>query len=134
MFVSYYLHKMLKLCVSQIKNRLSSCFLILLFILRSLFLALNSIIPRQGPPQGLKSSPYGAQCQILCYSEKKKGKLAEMTTRCHSLLFVVTHCHLLSFVVTRCGPRCYSMYHSSVFLQTIILSTHAVFKGRCCLT
>ena len=57
---------------------------------------------------------------------KKKGKLAEMVTRCHSSSLVVTlyhllsliiiRCHSLPFVVTRCTTRCHSTYHSSVFL------------------
>ena len=54
-----------------------------------------------------------------------------MTTRCHSLSFVVTHCHSLSLVVSRCTTRfttrCYSlslavicchlMYHSCLFIN-----------------
>ena len=71
----------------------------------------------------------------------KKGKLAEMDTRCHSLYYslslvvplvvtrCITRCHSLSFIVTRCHSlyyslslvvtRCHSMYYSSVFLKTI---------------
>ena len=40
MFVSYYLHKFLKLYVSQTKNCLNSCFFLLIFLFRSLFLLL----------------------------------------------------------------------------------------------
>ena len=44
----------------------------------------------------------------------------------HSLSLVVIRCHSFSFivalVVTRCTIRCHLMYHSSVFLQTIIKS------------
>ena len=44
----------------------------------------------------------------------------------HSLSLVVIRCHSFSFivalVVTRCTTRCHLMYHSSVFLQTIIKS------------
>ena len=51
--------------------------------------------------------------------------------RCHSLSLIVPlvvtrcsiRCHSLSFVVTHCitrRHRCHSMYHSSVFLETII--------------
>ena len=51
-------------------------------------------------------------------------------TPCHSLSLVaplvVIRCHSFSFivalVVTRCTIRCHLMYHSSVFLQTIIKS------------
>ena len=49
---------------------------------------------------------------------------------CHSLSFVVTRCHLFSLVAIHCNSlwlvvtlvvtRWHSMYHSSVFLQTIL--------------
>ena len=44
------------------------------------------------------------------YLIRKKGKLAERTTRRHSF----------AFFVTRCTTRCHPMYHLSVFLQTIL--------------
>ena len=40
LFVLYYLHKFLKLYISQTKSCLNSCFLLLLFLLRDFFLLL----------------------------------------------------------------------------------------------
>ena len=61
-------------------------------------------------------------CSFLSYS--KKRNLVEITTRFHSLSFVVTRCHLLydllSLVVrlidTGCTTCCYSLYHSLSFV------------------
>ena len=54
---------------------------------------------------------------ILCHS------LPFVVTRCHSLSFVVTSCHFLYhlslFIVPLAVIRFHSMYHSSVFFQTI---------------
>ena len=49
---------------------------------------------------------------------RKKGKLAIMTTRCHSLSFVVIRCTLLSFADTRC--------HSLSFVVTRCTSNSLV--------
>ena len=60
----------------------------------------------------------------------RKRKISQMTTRCHSLSFVVTrcttHCHSLSFAFTRCTTRCHSLsleYHSSVFYKRFFFAT-----------
>ena len=95
------------------ENRLDTCFLRLMFLLRDLFLSLLQSHNVQRVSLGW----------IVVGSSliQKKVKLAKMTTRCHSLSFVVTRCltrchsvyNSLSFVVT----RCHSMYRSSVFLN-----------------
>ena len=50
--------------------------------------------------------------KFLSYS-KKKGKLTQITTRCHSLSLVVSRCHSLyhsfSIVVTHCTTLCHSL-------------------------
>ena len=58
---------------------------------------------------------------------KKKEKLAEIVTRCHSLYhslsFVVTHCHSLSFVVTRCTTRCHLL---SLVVPLVVTRCHSM--------
>ena len=108
MFVPYYLHKFLKLYISQTKNCLKSCFLLLIFILRSFFLLL--IVPLQGPLQDLKSSLQSDQQVLLLF--RKEGKLAEMTSACDSLSFVVTCCHSLYHWLPFVFTRHHSLYHS----------------------
>ena len=49
---------------------------------------------------------------------RKKGKLAKMTTRYHSLSFVVTLCHSLLLVVSRFTTHYQSFYHSLSFVVT----------------
>ena len=53
---------------------------------------------------------------------RKKGKLAKITTRCHSLSLVSIRCLSLSFVVpfvvTRWTTLCHSLYHSLSFVVT----------------
>ena len=83
--------------------------------------ALNSIVSLQGPPQGLKGSPQGAQRQGSFLFEKKKNLPKWSLVRCHplyhSLSLLVIRCHSLyhssnyslSFVVTLCITRCHSL-------------------------
>ena len=123
------------------ENCLDTCFLQLMFLLRGLFLFIIQqslfIISHVRVHSG----------RFLSYSKKRKIK---MTTRCHSLSFVVTHCHLLSLVViliTRCHSfhllslvvplavgrcyslslavplaviRCHSLYHSLSFVALVV--------------
>ena len=59
---------------------------------------------------------------------QEKGKLAEMTTRCHSLSLFVIRCHSLSFVVTCCTTCCHSWYHSLSFVVTRWITRLSFFK------
>ena len=91
---------------------------------------LSSIVLLQGLHQGLRV--LFRVHSVGSYLIRNKGKLAKMTTRYHSLSFVVplviTRC-TLSFFVFHCRSlyyslplvvtRCHSMYHLSVFLSTI---------------
>ena len=69
------------------------------------------------------------RCLLLYHSLSLVESLVVIRciTRCHSLSLVVirctTCCHLLSLVFI----PCHSMYHSSVFLQTIIISYFFAF-------
>ena len=58
--MSYYLHKFLKLYVSQTKELSQSLLLTVNVPSLGLVSALNSIVPLEGLPQGLKSSLLGA--------------------------------------------------------------------------
>ena len=135
----YYLRKCLKLYVSQ--TRKLSRYLLLTVNVSSLGLVsiLTSIFSLQDPLQCLKSLFGVHSASFLSYL--KKGKLAKMTTHCHSVSLVFICCHSLPFAVTCCHSlslvvrlhvirfhslsivvtRCNSMYHSSGFLQTILL-------------
>ena len=78
------------------------------------------------------------------FSYSKKGKLAEMTTRCHSLsLFlplVVIRCsslyQLLSLVVTRCiaRPSFSKQSHQHIYVITASLITSLCFWKRSCIS
>ena len=126
MFVLYYLFK-----VVYITNRKPFQLLLLTVNISSqgLFSALNSIIPLHCLPQGLKSFLQIAQRQVP-FLFGKKGKLAEMTTLCHSVLFVVTRCLSLSLVVpllvTSCTTFCRSLYHS---LSFVVTRCHSVYHS-----
>ena len=118
MSVSYYLHKFLKLYVPQTRNCLSSRFLLLKFVFRSMFLLL---IHYSLLNSSLRFKEFFLGCLVVPSSlMEKKEKLAEMTSCYHPfslvvLLFVIC-CHSLSLVVLLAVTRCYSMYHPCVFL------------------
>ena len=146
MFVSYYFHKFLELynkqkIVSILAVNISS---------QGLFSVLNLIISFQGPPQS-KFKEFSLECLAVGSSfVRKKGKLAEKTTRCHSfsivairyhsLSLIVNRCHSLSLdvplVVTRCTTRCHPLSlvvihcttrcHSSQFVVT---SCHLMYHS-----
>ena len=66
-------------------------------------------------------------CLVVgCSLIRKKEKLAEIATRCHSLSLVVPlvviRCHSLPLVVSLDVTRSHSMYHSSVFYKRSIES------------
>ena len=118
MFVSYYLHKFLKLYVSQTKNCLNSCFFLLIFLFRSLFLLLIQqllfkvffkvsrltfrVLIGGFLSQSRKRKVSGNKHQLSLAVTRFTTRCA---TRCHSFSFVVTccttRCHLLSLVVNR---------------------------------
>ena len=120
-----------------------SCFLLVIFLLRGLFLLLIQQAFFKGPLQGLKSSPQSAQWQATLLFEKKKNqpKWSLVVTRCHLLSLVVTccttRCHSLSLVATRCHSLyhslslivtcCHSWYHSlSLVVPLIVISCHSL--------
>ena len=124
MFVSYYLHKFLKLYVSQTKNCFNFCFLLLIFLFRSLFLLLNQQFLFK---VFVKVEEFSEGYLVVGASLiRKKAKLAEITTGCYSLSLVVTRCttrcHSLLFVVTCCTTRCQFLslvitrYHCPLYL------------------
>ena len=74
----------------------------------------------------------------------KKEKLAEITTRCHSLSFIVTccttRCYSLSLVVIRCTTcyhslsfvviRCHLLYHSlSLVVPLVVTCCHSMYHS-----
>ena len=118
MFVSYYLHKFLKLYVSQTKNCLNSCFFLLIFLFRSLFLLLIQQLLFKVFFKVSRLIFRVLSGRFLSYSRKRKvsGTNHQLSlvvtrfttccaTRCNSFSFVVTscttRCHLLSLVVNR---------------------------------
>ena len=132
MFVSYYLHKVIKFYVSQAK-KLSQFFLLSVNISSQGFVsALDSI----GSPQGIKCS---LQSEWLSSSLiRKKGKLADITATCDSLPLVVTCCtihrhslyHSVSFVVNCCTIRFHSLYHSvSFFVNCCTICFHSMYRS-----
>ena len=102
------------------ENCLDTCFLRLLFLFRGLFLNLLQ--------QSLfkilfnEESFQGAQWQVSLLFDKK-GKLAKMTTPCHSS-FAVTRFHSLSFFAscrtTRCTTRCHP-------LSLVVIRPHLLY-------
>ena len=95
---------------------------------QGLYSALNSIVPIQGPPQVLKTSPQGTQWQVSLLFDKKKK--TENTTCCHSASFVVTRCYSLPFVAACCPTHCHSLYHSLSFVVTCSHSL-SLFVTQC---
>ena len=68
--------------------------------------------------------------------KKKKKKLGEIVTRCHSLSFVVTCCHSLyhslSFVVTRCTNCCHSLSFVHLLYQSlsfVVICCHSFYHS-----
>ena len=118
MFESYHIQKILKLYVS--KARKLSQFLILTvnipsqklaFVLNPFFNKwVNSIVPIQGPHQGLKSSLQGAKWQVPLLFERKKNYLKRP--------LVVTHCQPLLLIDIRCTTLRHSFYHLLLFAVT----------------
>ena len=108
MFVPYYLHKFLKLYISQTKKCLKSCFLLLIFILWGFLLLL--IVPLQGPLQ-----EFSLECLVGSSFIQKRRKISWND---QSLWLAVVHCHWLSLVVTRCTTGCHSF--SLVIIRCII--------------
>ena len=99
----------------------SSCFLLLVFLLGSLFLLL---IQLKNQRFSSRFKEFSLGCLVVGSSLIwKKEKLAEMVIRCrslyHSLSFLVTRCHYLSFVVTRC--------HSlSLVVPLVVIRCHSL--------
>ena len=119
MFVSYYFHKFLELynkqkIVSILAVNISS---------QGLFSVLNLIISFQGPPQS-KFKEFSLECLAVGSSFfRKKGKLAEKTTRCHSFSIVAIRYHSLSLIVN----RCHLMYHSlSLVVPLVVIRCHSL--------
>ena len=119
MSVSYYLHKFLKLYVPQTRNCLSSRFLLLKFIFRGMFLLLIHYSLFNSSSR-FKELFLGCLVVPSSLMQKKKEKLAEMTSCYHPfslvVLLVVICCHSLSLVVLLAVTRCHSMYHPCAFL------------------
>ena len=106
--MSYYLQKCLKLFVSQTR-KLPRCLLLTVNVSSyGLVSILTSIVALQDPLRRLKSL-FRVHTLLL----KKNGKLAKMTTRCHSS-FLVTRCHFLSLDVTR--------FHSLSFVVLLVVT------------
>ena len=113
--MSFYLHKFLKLYISQTKNCLHAYFLLLIFLLRGFFLLLIQWSSSRINEVSLEYLVVGS-CFI-----RKKGILAEMTTRCHFVVTCcITRCHSLLFVAIRCSNRCHS-------LSLVLIRCHSMY-------
>ena len=98
MFASYYLHKFLKLYISQTKKL--SQFLLLTVNISSF--GLFSCFYSNSPSSRSSSKFKQSSLERLVVGSSliwKKRKLAEMITRCYLLSLVVICCHTLSLVV-----------------------------------
>ena len=131
-FVSFYLHKFLKLYISQTKNCLHAYFLLLIFLLRGFFLLLIQWSSSRINEVSLEYLVVGS-CFI-----RKKGILAEMTTRCHLLSLVVslvvTHCYSLPFVAAIVVIRCHSLSSVVTRCITVCLFINDHFKTNWSMT
>ena len=121
MFVSYYLHKFLKLYVSQTKNCFNFCFLLLIFLFRSLFLLLNQQFLFK---VFVKVEEFSEGYLVVGASLiRKKAKLAEITTGCyslyHSLPFAFVRCHLLYHSLLVLVTRYHSLSLPSLFINNL---------------
>ena len=117
------------------RNCRNSCFLLLIFLLRSFF-ALSLIVPLQSPLQEFSSGCLGVDSS-LTREKENWPKWPFVVTCCHSLSFVVTPCttrchslrHLLSFVVTLCTTRCHLLW---LDVSIICLFINDLFKFPDC--
>ena len=125
------------LILTKICEQLLLQFLLLIVNISSWVLvsALNSIGLLQRSSSRFKEFFLG--CLVVGFSliwKKRKEKLAEMVTRCHSLVlvvrFVVILCHSLSLFVIYChllslvAIRCHSLYHS---LLLVVIRCHSLY-------
>ena len=134
-FMSCYLHKFLKLHISQGKQLPQFLILTIIIYSQRFFSALDSVVPLS-LPQGFESGIQGAQWQVPLLFEEWK-----IIRNDHLLSLAVICCQSLSLVVPLIVTRCHSRYHLHVFSQNdlikdiqirIIISKKLYFKFSCC--
>ena len=116
MFMSYYLDKFLKLCVSQKKKKFFQYLFLTVNISSNELIVLNLVLIQQVLFKVfLKVERILFRVPISWFLSKKR-KLIDTVTHCHSMSLVVIRWHSLSLtaslVVTRCATRCTNRYHS----------------------
>ena len=100
------------------KTCLGSCFLRLMFLLRSLFLVLIELSLFKILLNVYRALSRVHSGMFLSYSKKRKNSQNE-----HLLSLIVIRCHSLSFEVI----RCLSLYHSLSFVVPLAVSLVCLF-------